>query len=680
MWKRTGVALGVVLTLQACQEPQSTAVPPKAMYGAWGVESEHINPLIVPGDDFYRYVNDGWLSSVTIPDDLPRMDSFIALSLRTETQLQDIVDSLEEQDESTDRSVQQLSALYASFTHLAVRDRAGIAMLSDELAQINDAQDDSALQALMALPGMPSVVDFSVRRDPHQPDRYALFFSQAELGLPSLEYYLSDQAPYPDHRQAYQAYITGVLERAGVASASSQAKDILAFEIAMAEHYWTPADSRDVIRNTHRMTMTELQAFAPGLSWASLLKHAGFGEPSSVIVSTDTAVKASADLFGKTPVATLQAWMRFHYLDGFSELLSAPWRDAYFDFYSRRLKGVEAPRSQDKLALQFLNQVFGEPLGKLYVRRFFPEESKASMEKMVGYLRSAFHQRIAENTWMDEATRQQAFAKLDAFTARIGYPDRWRDMSNIRIEDDDVVGNVQRIIAWHRADQVEKLAGPARDWEWGMTPQTVNAYYSRSHNEIVFPAAILQPPFFDPAADPAVNYGAIGMVIGHELSHGFDDQGSRYDGRGVLREWWSTASRERFDERADRLAKQYEEYRPLPDMTVNGRLTLGENMGDLGGLTMAHTAYREFLAANPSADTVVDGYTAMQRFFLGYAQLWRALYRDEHLRQIVLTNPHSPNEFRVNGVVRNMDAWYKAFDVSEKQVLYFPPEQRVRLW
>ena len=680
MWKQVTITAVLALVGLGCQDTGQDKAPKTASLGAWGVETRFINPLIQPGDDFFRYVNDGWLESAVIPEGLPRMDSFISLSLRTEQQLQQIIEDLPAERRAPGSSEQQLADLHASFMDLEQRETQGLTGLKEGLAMIADAANHAALLPLMARPGFPAVADFSILLDPDDPSGYRLFLSQSGTGLPSRDYYLSDEAPYPALRDAYVDYVAATLGRAGAGASTDTARAVLDFETALARVHWTPAQSRDVIRNTHRMTPAELQAYAPQIDWLALLAAADIPEPSSMIVSNDTAVRDGAQLFASASLETVRAWMQFHYLDGFALYLGDAWREAHFDFHQRTLAGISKPRSLDRQALQFLSHYLGGPLGKLYVERYFPADSKVAMESMVAHLREAFSERIRENPWMDQATREQAFAKLGAFTSHIGYPDRWHDLSGIRIDPADLVGNIQRIREWQMTDAISKLDEPARDWEWGMTPQTINAYYSASHNEIVFPAAILQPPFFDPAADPAVNYGAIGMVIGHEISHGFDDQGSRYNGMGQLDNWWSAPSRQQFEARANRLVEQYNQYRPLPDLTVNGRLTLGENIGDLGGISVAYAALEKMLVDHPEVDQKKDGFTARQRFFLGYAQLWRALYKDEHLRQLVLTNPHSPNEFRVNGVVRNVDAWYEAFEVTEQQVLFLPPGQRVDLW
>jgi len=355
--------------------------------------------------------------------------------------------------------------------------------------------------------------------------------------------------------------------------------------------------------------------------------------------------------------------------------------DAKFDFYSRTLSGIAEQRPLEIRAVRFVSHTLGEQLGRLYVERYFPPASKAAIEKLVGYELQAFRERLRANPWMDEPTRREAFAKLDAFRTKVGYPDRWHDYSSVRIAPDDLVGNVERLERWGLDDAREKLKGPAREWEWAMFPQTVNAYYSSSANEIVFPAAILQPPLFDPKADPAVNFGAIGVIIGHEMGHGFDDQGSRYDGSGKLRNWWTAQARANFDQRTQRLVKQYDRYSPLPGLHLNGQLTLGENLGDLGGVTIAHSAYRKYVAGELKGEApVVDGTTGEQRFFLGFAQTWREVQNAQSLREQVLTDEHSPNEYRVNGIVRNFDPWYAAFGVGQDAKLYLPEKDRVSLW
>ena len=399
-----------------------------------------------------------------------------------------------------------------------------------------------------------------------------------------------------------------------------------------------------------------------------------------MVIRQDTAIQSLATLFTEVPVETWQDWMTFRYLSSNRGSLTPDFYERSFDFYDRTLSGVDEPRPLESRGVQYVNGAMGMALGQIYVGRYFPPEYKAQMEVLVDYLGMALRERLETLEWMDEETRAGAIDKFENFTPKIGYPDQWPDYSSIEIRPDDLFGNSERISAWARADSRARLRGPIRHWEWGMTPQTVNAYYSPTANEIVFPAAILQGPFFDPYADPAVNFGGIGAVIGHEMGHGFDDQGSRSDGDGVLRDWWTDDSRGNFDARTDQLAAQYSEFSPIEGEFVNGRLSLGENIGDVGGLSMAHRAYQLYLADHGGEAPVLDGFTGDQRFYMAWGQVWRNLYTEQALVRQLRQGPHSPAQYRINGALRNQDGWYEAFGITEEHDLYLPPEERVSIW
>jgi putative endopeptidase len=676
---------GMILFLSSCTQNQSskddTTKPALAKLGKWGVETQYIDKNIRPGDDFYRYVNKGWLDTAKIPTGLPGIEAFTGVALHTEDQVKTIIEDLKTEKAEPGTPAQQISDLHASFINIERRNALGMSMLKDDLAGILKAEDHEEISQLMGRIGYPALFDAGVVTDPGNPARYIFLIHQGGLGLPGRDFYLKSDEPFVSLRAHYAEYIEGVLNRAGVDAAKQKASDILAFEKAVAEHQWTPEQDRDAVSNYHVMSREELAAYAPGFVWRAYFKEIGFERPDKLQVSNDTAIKAMAALFASTPAETLRSYMAYHYLDSHASLLSEEWVDAKFDMFSRKLAGIAEQRPLDVRAVQFLNERLGEEVGKLYVERFFPAESKAEMEKLVSFLRQAFHDRLTNNDWMDDATREEALAKLDSFTVKIGYPDKWHDYSSVTISADDLVGNVYQLVRWHQNDDMARLDEPVRTWEWVTTPQTVNAFYLPTGNQVIFPAAVLQPPFFDPNADPAVNFGAIGMVIGHELGHGFDDQGSRYDGTGALRNWWRESSRENFEEKAKRLVAQYNQYSPVEGLNVNGQLTLGENIGDMGGIAIAYTAYQKYSAVEYGGKPpVLDGFTGNQRFFLGYAQLWRNIMTDDFLRQLVLTNAHSPGEFRVNGIVRNFDPWYEAFGANKESKLYLPEDERVSIW
>lgn len=666
-------------TGRAATEAAANAAAPE--FGKWGVQTAHIAPSIAPGDDFYRHVNQGWLDTATIPVGFPAGNAFADLELRSESQLQAIIEEAKAQPGAPGTPQQQIADMHASYVNTARRNALGSSMLQAELTEILNVQDRREIARRMGAIGYQSLVNGGVIRDPGDPSRYVLSLEQGGLGLPGRDYYLKQGKPYTGYRRAYREYIEGVFRRAGVTGARRKAAAILAFETAIAARHWPPETVRDAVRTYNPMATPALARHAPGFDWSAFLAEAGFGDVPRINASTNTSMRALAALFAATPLATLRAYSAFHFLDYHAPLLSDEWVDAHFDMFEHHLSGIGKQPPLQVRAVRFLNATLGEPLGRLYVERYFPPESKAEIDRLVTFLRLAFRERLTRIDWMDEPTRAQALAKLDAIGTKIGYPAQWHDMSTVRIARDDLVGNRHRLMEWFKRDARAKLDGPVRKWEWGLNPQEINAYFDATAAEVVFPAAILQPPFFDPKADPAVNFGAIGMVIGHELGHGFDDQGSRYDGTGALRNWWSDTARRNFDQRTARLVAQYNRYAPLPGLYVNGQLTLGENIGDAGGIAIAWHAYRKFVASEyPGQPPLLDGYTGEQRFFLGYAQLWREVMTESFMRQVTLTNEHSPSEFRVNGVLRNFDPWYDAFGVTPKHALYLAPADRVSIW
>lgn len=647
------------------------------MLGDWGIEIEHVAEDIAPGDDFFRYVNHGWLNSVEMPQGFPRIDSFLEVHLRSEKQIQAIIEAADE----SDIGGQQIQALYQSYMDEERIEALGLTPIRAELRHILQLSDRSEVARWMAKPMQHSVVRSSVQLDAKEPRRHVLSLRQGGLGLPDRAYYLDESPVYSSARRDYTRYIQQTFERAGIEWAEQRASDIVGFETRLAQVHWSAEALRDRIKSYRPMSPKELMAFAPGFDWQAYLDERGVGDQQRLIVASDSALQATADIVAATPVDTLRSYLLFHLIDNHAPMLPRDFADAHFAFYSTRLNGIDEMRPRPLRAQRFVNDALGEVLGRLYVQRYFPEEHKAEVEKYIRYIRQAFQQRLQESPWMDAETRTQALTKLERFSTKIGYPEQWRDFSEIGVRPADLIGNHQRIIAWHWNDARAKLQEPRREWEWGMNPQDVNAYYSSTRNEIVFPAAILQPPFFDPAADPAVNFAAIGAVIGHEIGHGFDDQGSLSDGEGRLRDWWTPTARERFEQRTAALVKQYSGYEPLAGLPLNGQLKLGENIGDLGGLSTAYAAYRHFVAQELDGNApVLDGFSGDQRFFMSWAQQWRSKQTDSFLRNHILTRPHSPPQYRVNGVLRNMDAWYEAFDVTEQHELYLPPDERVRIW
>ncbi len=564
--------------------------------------------------------------------------------------------------------------------NVAAINAAGIDPVRPGLAPIADADTHEDIAAVMGMMGYASIFGTSVQRDEGDPSHYILYLNQGGLHLPTRDYYLLEDERFVEYREAYRAYIADVFGFLGLEDGLDRADRIIALETAMAETHWTPAQTRDRVATYNPATLDEVRTLGAGFDWDAFFATADYADQENFIISQTSAIEGLAAAFADTPVEVWRDYLTFSYVNSNANLLSEEIYNRSFDFWGRTLGGAQEPRPRDRRAIQFVNGNLGQAIGQIYVDQYFPPDHKAQMEELVDYLRRALTERIETLEWMDDETRAEALDKLDKFLPKIGYPDVWPDYSDIEIRSDDLFGNAWRINAWFRADSRARLRGPIREWEWGMSPQTVNAYYNSTGNQIVFPAAILQPPFFDPNADPAVNFGGIGAVIGHEIGHGFDDQGSQSDGDGVLRNWWTEASRAQFDARTDQIVAQYGAFSPIEGMNVDGELTLGENIGDIGGLSMAYRAYQMYLDDNGEAAPAMTGFTGDQRFFMSWAQVWRVIQLDDAARSQLLSDPHSPGQYRANGVVRNMDAWYEAFGVTEDNDLYLPPEERVSIW
>lgn len=646
--------------------------------GPWGFDMSGRDLKAKPGDDFYQWANGTWDARTEIPSDRARYGNFDALAALSVERVRSIVEAAAAA-KTTDRDTLKISAAWRSFMDEATAEKLDATPLQPVLAEIRRAQSLADITRLMGRANMSSyrsVFNVSVRDDAKSPDRYAIYLSTGGLGLPDRDYYL--EARFADRKAAYEKYVAQMLGMLEWPDAQSAAKDLVALETRIAEATWTRAEQRNRDKTYNPMSLAELQAFAPGFQWSEFLTEAGLPNPARLILTTNTAFPKVADIYKDTPLKTLQAWEAFHAVDSAAPLLSKRFAQARFQFRSSTLAGQPEEKPRWKRGVDFVNSIVGEAVGQQYVKRFFPAESKQMMATLVVNIRKAMQQRIEGLDWMGADTKVQALTKLSKFGVKIGYPDVWRDYSALEIKDNDLYGNSLRSQAFEWKRVVARLNQPVDKTEWGMTPQTVNAYYNPVKNEIVFPAAILQPPFFDPQADAAINYGGIGAVIGHEVSHGFDDQGRKSDGDGYLRDWWTAQDAGKFQVQAQKLGEQYSSFEPLPGAKVNGALTMGENIGDLGGLSVALEAYRISLNGKPAA--VVEGTTGDQRVFLGWAQVWRAKSRDEALRQQLVSDPHSPAYYRVNGIVRNMDAWYQAFDVKPGDKLYVAPADRVRIW
>ena len=651
--------------------------------GAWGFDTAGKDTVVRPGDDFFRYSGGGWMQREVLPSDRTRWGTFDKLADRASLDTRKIIEDLAANPAAEGTPQRKIGDYYRAFMDTAAIEARGLAPVQPVLDEVRQLASHADIARVMYRSDVSVTAPIigRVSIDQKNPDRHVVVLSHAGLGLPEREFYLRDDAQFREIRDQYRAHLARLLELGGIgraAEAAGAAGRILALETEIAKLHWPAAKRRERELTYNPRSRAQLLEMTQGFPLTEALASAGFGKVQEFVVREADAMAPLAALFRQTPVATWREYMAYHYLRSNASVLPQVVDDEVFAFFGKQLNGQPEQRPRWKRGVDAVDDALGEAVGQVYVERHFSPESKAQMSALVENLRKAYAQRIRALPWMTDETKKVALEKLAAFRPKIGYPDRWRDYSALGVSASDAFGNAQRaeLFEWQRS--IAKLDKPTDRDEWGMTPQTVNAYYSPVFNEIVFPAAILQPPFFDPAADPAVNYGAIGGVIGHEMGHGFDDQGSKSDARGVLRTWWNERDETAFKQLGDRLAEQYSQFEPLPGLRLNGRLSLGENIGDLGGLSVAFEAYRLSLGGRSAA--VVDGMTGDQRFFHGWAQVWRTLFREQRLRNQIMTGPHSPAEFRVNGVVRNLDAWYEAFGVKPGDKLYLPPEKRVRIW
>jgi putative endopeptidase len=661
----------------ATPAPAQAARPDAASrFGSFGVDLGARDPAIKPGDDFWRHANETWFRANPIPADRTSWGVGSVLNEDVEAQLRTIVETAGQSNDPVSRRVADMYASYMDEAGIEARGLAPARPYLDRIAAATTRQD---LLRLFATPGYPAPIGIGILPNPANPTQYIAFAGQAGLGMPNRDYYLREGADYDRFRAGYRDYVTTMFRLAGVPDPQARADRVIALERRIAEAHWTAERSRDIRQLMNPMNREQLAALAPQFDWTATLQQLGLGSVPIVIAGQTTAIAAEGQLFAEVPVDVWKDWMTFHFLSSSAQFLPRAFDEANFNFFSRTLRGVTQQRDRWKRGLAVLDGTLGEAVGEIYVRQHFPAESRRQMAELIVNLRSAFTERLNGLAWMDDATRREAIAKLEAFDPRIGAPERFIDYSGVRVDRADILGNAMRAGEFDWNLQVSRLTGTVDRSLWTMTPQTINAYYSPLTNQITFPAAILQPPYFNPSADPAVNYGAIGAIIGHEIGHGFDDQGRQFDASGRYRDWWTAESARRFTEQTSRLGAQFNSYAAIPGLNVNGSLTMGENIGDLGGLEMAYAAYRRYVAQH-GEPPVLEGLTGDQRFFLAYAQAWRSQVREGALRERVLTDPHSPPEWRVNGIVRNVDAWYRAFNVQPGDRLYLPPEQRVRIW
>ena len=668
-------AAAALLALSACTMQQREAPP------ALGFDPTELSSDIAPGADFFGYVNQSWIDNNPIPEEYTSYGVIRQVVERTEEQVRTLVETAALPDEGGEIN-NTIGALYASFLNTAAVDEQGLDGLQPLLADINAVDSVASLWQLFANWQRHPVnvpVAFFTETDADDPDVVRLYLWQAGLSLPDRDYYLSDKEDLVATRAEFAAHVERMFELAEWRAPKDVGETVLGIETALAEKHWTRVQNRDrqkIYRN--QFDPDTAAALTPELSWPAFFEAAGVARQDTFVIAQDTYYQALPELLADFDVAAWQLYLKFHVLSAFAPYLTQPFVDENFAFMGKTLRGQEALRPRWKRAISFINGSAGELLGQQYVAKHFPESSKLRVATLVENLRSAFGTSIENLEWMSDTTKGDALRKLEAFRAKLGYPDQWRDFTKLSASPDDLLGNVLRAGEFNYAYEIAKLSRPTDRSEWGMSPQTVNAYYRPTFNEIVFPAAILQAPFFDASADDAANYGAIGAVIGHEFSHGFDDQGRKFDGAGRLRDWWTEDDAQQYEARAERLVTQYDAYQPIPDTPINGRLTLGENIADLAGVTMAYRAYRASLGGVEAP--VIDGFTGDQRFFIAYAQTWRGHIRPERLREQLLSDPHSPYRYRVLGVLKNVPEFHEAFGLSDSDAMYLPPEEQVQIW
>ena len=671
-------ALAITIPAVSKTGSKTGAAASKPRYGTWGVDLKAQDAQVKPGDDFWSFANGGWAARTAIPDDKGGVGYGNLLTDEAEVNVRKILDDMAAHPAKYGATGKQVGDFYASWMDQAGIEAKGTAPLKPYLAKIDGVTDLTGLQVLFATVGYSGPVDFGIIPSLSDPTHYTAATGQAGLGMPR-DYYLLDGAKYDGFRKAYRAYIQQMQELAGIPDASAKADAIFALETAMAKEHWSPEKSRDIAALNDPQDVAGLEKKAPEFDWALMLKTAGLDASPKILMTNNTAVTAMGKLLVATPLQTWKDYVAFHFVSDHATFLPKAFDQAQFDFYSKTLGGVKVQRDRWKRGVQLTNGALGEAVGALYVKQYFPATSKAKMTELIENLRAAYQTRISGSTWMDAATKAKALDKLRAFEPRIGYPDKYIDYTSFKVARGDLLGNAMRSGEFQHELELQRFAKPVDRTLWSMTPQTVNAYYNPLANQITFPAAILQPPYFDPNADPAVNYGAIGAIIGHEMGHGFDDQGSQFGPTGKFENWWTAEAKKAFKERTEALAGQYNQYEPIQGTKINGKLTLGENIGDLGGVEASYTAYQRYQAKHGKAK-VIGGLTGDQRFFLAYAQAWQSKSREDRQRAALLTDPHSPAKFRVNGIVRNVDAWYTAFNIKPGDALYLPPEKRVHIW
>jgi endothelin-converting enzyme/putative endopeptidase len=677
------LAASAAVLLAACSpdKPAPVAEAPKAVLGSFGIDLSAMDKSVKPGDDFFKYVNGTWLATFKMPADKARYGAFDSLRDGSDNDVHTLLEELTKTAPAAGSVQEKVLNLYNAWMDEAAIEARGVEPLKADFDAIAAAKTKADIVKLMGNIDYAGPVGIYIQPDPADPTKYTVNIAQSGLGMPVRDYYLNKGEKYDGYRAAYKAYVTKIFELIGDKEAAKSADTVIALETKLANVHWTQEKRRDVQATNNPVDRAGLEKMIPAIDWDIFLQPSGLGDVQNFVVNETTALRDGAKLLDTQPVSAWQKYLAFHIASDNAASLPKAFDEANFNFYSKTLRGIEQQRDRWKRGVSLVNGLIGEGVGELYVARFFPADNKAKMDTLVANLRTAMGERLKTLAWMDDATRAEAQKKLATFDPRVGYPVKWRDYAALAVQAGKLFESARagRKFEWDR--QVANLKKPVDREEWGMTPQTVNAYYDPLMNQITFPAAILQPPFFDPNADPAVNYGAIGAVIGHEMGHGFDDQGREFDEAGKIRNWWTPETNAKFVAATDRFAAQYNAFCPLPSAPtecVNGKFTMGENLGDLGGLEMAYTAYK--LSLNGQEAPVIDGFTGDQRFFMAHAQVWRAIQRDDALINQIKTDPHSPAAARGSIPERNIDAWYTAFDVKEGDKAYIKPEERVHIW
>ena len=680
----TTLCISVALGLSACNPTSKTASAPVLVSEALltsGIDLTAVDKNVRAQDDFFRHVNGAWLTQTEIPADKSRYGLFNVLYDDTQKNLKTLIQKSASTEAEKGSNTQKLGDMYNSYMNTELTNKKGITPLQSLLDNISSTQNmlqlSRAFGELYVL-GVGGTFNFYTSPDAKDPEITTMYLYQSGLTLPDRDYYSKEEEKFVNLRTATEIYMAEILTKVGHESGTKAARKIMALEKDIAGKHLSRVESRDAEKNYNKRSATQVKKLLGNFDWQAYADASGVGQVSDMVVRNLPYFEEMAGIFAAHELQTWKDYLIFNLVDTYASRLSQDMVDLHFAFHSTTLSGIPEQRPRWKRAVAATSNVLGEVLGQQYVERHFTPEAKAKMDVLVQNLTKAYGDSINQLEWMTVETKKAALEKLAAFTPKIGYPDKWRDYSNLDIKADDLVGNYIRYATFDHFEDTDKIGKPVDKADWGMTPQTINAYYSPVRNEIVFPAGILQSPFFDLKADDAVNYGAIGAVIGHEIGHGFDDQGSKYDGQGNLRSWWTDADRAEFDVLGKKLVAQFNKFEPIKGQSINGELTLGENIGDLAGVTIGYKAYQ--MSLNGTHAPMIDGLTGDQRFFMGYAQVWRSKSREDALRAQLISDPHSPGEFRVNGIVGNVDAFYQAFDVKESDAMYLKPDDRVKIW